>query len=93
MEIILSVLILVGFWMFHRDLEKGVSNHCNNYNVDWGKVNEDRIMNDLSGNQVNMNISTGKYDAGRIRTNEEIKASQKADWEEFKKRHPNGNWN
>ena len=93
MEIIFSVLFLLAFWLYYRCIDNSASNHCNNYKVDWKKVNEDRIMNDLSGSQVNKNIASGKYDSGKIMTQTEIKASQNAIWEDFKKRYPNGKWN
>lgn len=93
MEIIFSVLFLLGFWLYYRSIDHNASNHCNTYSVDWKKVNEDRIMNNLSDSQVNRSISRGKYDAGTIMTNADIKASQNATWEDFKRRHPNGKWN
>lgn len=93
MEIIFSGLFLFGFWVYYKSVEKGASDHCNTYNIDWKKVNSDRIENDLSGTQVSKNISKGKYDSGKIKTNAEIKAGHNVTWEEFKKRHPNGSWN
>lgn len=93
MEIVFSILFLVFFWLYYRYVEKKASDHCNIYKVDWAKVNKDRIKNDLSRIQINKNIFSGKYDAGKNLTNAEIKASQDAVWEDFKKRHPNGSWN
>lgn len=93
MEIILSILFLLAFWLYYRYTDKKASDHCNTYNIDWEKVNEDRIKNDLSGTQINKNIAKGEYDSGKIMTSTEIKASQKAEWEDFKKKHPNGSWN
>lgn len=93
MEIIFSVLFLFGFWAYYRSIDHSASNHCNKYNVDWKKVNEDQVKNNLSNSQVNKSIARGKYDAGKIKTNAEIKASHNATWEDFKKSHPNGSWN
>lgn len=93
MEIIISILFLLGFWLYYRCVDNNASNYCSNYNIDWQKVNEDRIMNNLSNSQINRNISSGKYDSGKIMMNKEVKANQNAVWEDFKKRHPNGSWN
>ena len=57
MEIILSILFLLAFWLYYRYTDKKASDHCNTYNIDWEKVNEDRIKNDLSGTQINKNIA------------------------------------
>lgn len=93
MEIIFSALFLLGFWLYYRCIDNSASNHCNTYKINWKKVNEDRIINDLSNSQINRNISKGKYDSGKIMTQDEIKKSQGSVWKDFKKRHPNGNWN
>lgn len=65
MEIIATILLLVAICGYFKFQDVNASNHCNTYEVDWGKVNEDRIMNNLSQSQVNKNISSGKYDTGR----------------------------
>lgn len=89
MEIILSILFLVGIWAYFRAQEAKACQHYNNYRVDWGKVNDDRIRNNLSQSQLNKNISNGKYDTGkRFKTESEIRAEQKASWEKYKKDHP-----
>lgn len=93
MEIILSVLFLLGFYLYYRWLDGKTSEHCNTHSVDWRKENEDRIMNNLSNSQVNRNILNGKYDSGKIKTVTEIKKEQSANWEDFKKRHSHGSWN
>lgn len=93
MEIIFSVLFLLGFWLYYKCVEESAIDYCNKYEVDWGKVNEDRTKNNLSNSQIDRNISLGKYGSGRIMTNAEIKAKQTAAWEDFKKRHPHGSWN
>lgn len=93
MEIIFSIFLLLGSCFYYRCIDNKASDHCNTYKVDWKKVNEDRIMNDLSGSQINKNITSGKYDSGKIMTQTEIKASQNAIWEDFKNRYPNGKWN
>lgn len=93
MEIILSVLFLLGFYLYYRWLDGKTSEYCNSHSVDWRKENEDRIMNNLSNSQVNRNILNGKYNSGKIKTVTEIKREQNATWEDFKKRHPHGSWN
>mgnify|MGYP001096319326 CR=1 FL=1 len=64
MEIVLSVLLILGIvgWFKLKDVK--ASNHLNTHagKIDYGKMNEDRIMNDLSNSQVNQNIIDGKYD-------------------------------
>lgn len=83
MEIILSVLFIIGFILFVRAQEVSAFRkiHCE-------KANNDKFMNDLSQSQVNYNIMSGKY-------NKPVAAnkSNKDTWEDFKKRHPHGSWN
>lgn len=93
MEIILSILFLAGIWAYFKCHEAKACRHCNSYMIDYGKLNDDRMNNNLSNFQVNQNIINGKYDKGRIPTKAEIKASQEAYWEDFKKCHPHGKWN
>ena len=64
MEIILSVLFILGIVAWFKLQDTRASNHLNTNvgNVDYGKMNEDRILNDLSNSQVNQNIINGKYD-------------------------------
>ena len=62
MGIVFSVLFLLGFWIYYKSVDNRASNHCNTYQVDWEKVNEDRIKNNLSNTQVDKNIFKGKYD-------------------------------
>lgn len=62
MEIILSILFIVIIVVCFKVQDGRVDNHCNTYNVDWKKVNNDRIVSDLSDLQVNKNIINGKYD-------------------------------
>lgn len=64
MEIILSVLFIAGIVDWFKLQDSRASNHLNTHvgKIDYGKMNEDRIMNDLSNSQVNQNIINGKYD-------------------------------
>ena len=65
MELLLSALLIGGIILYGKIQECNVNSHCNTYQVDWGKVTEDRIMNNLSDTQVNKNIASGKYDTGK----------------------------
>ena len=86
MEIILSVLFLLGIWAYFKIQDVKACNYSQSHQIDWGKVNNDRIINDLANSQVNQNILNGKYNAPT--------ATNKSDtWEDFKKRHPHGSWN
>ena len=67
MELILGILFIVGIVLYGKIQDEKATYHCNTYEVDWSKVNEDRIMNNLSDNQVNKNIVSGKYNTGRKR--------------------------
>lgn len=62
MEIILSVLFIVAIVGWFKLQDGRASNHLNTHVIDYGKMNEDRILNDLSNLQVNQNILLGKYD-------------------------------
>lgn len=64
MEIILSVLFIAGIVGWFKLQDSRASSHLNTYvgKIDYGKMNDDRIMNDLSNSQVNQNIINGKYD-------------------------------
>jgi len=62
MEIIASIGLIVFVWAWFKAEDNRANKHCRNHDVDWVKVNEDRIMNDLSNYQVNQNIANGKYD-------------------------------
>ncbi len=61
MEIIASILFLIGIWAFYIFQETKACNYSKTPQIDYGKVNNDRIMNDLSNSQVNRNILNGKY--------------------------------
>lgn len=93
MEIILSILFLLGIWAYFKIQETKACDYSNSHKIDYGKLNNDRIINDLSNSQVNRNIIDGKYNDGKILTQSEIKASQDAAWEDFKRKHPHGTWN
>ena len=64
MEIILSALFILGIVSWFKLQDGRASNHLNSHagKIDYGKMNEDRILNDLSNSQVNQNIISGKYD-------------------------------
>lgn len=65
MEIILSILFLVGIWAYFKTQETKAFNHSSNYEVDWKKVNDDRIRNDISNHQIYKDVASGKYDTGK----------------------------
>jgi len=50
MEIILSVLFIAGIIGWFKLQDDRASNHLNSHvgKIDYGKMNEDRILNDLS---------------------------------------------
>ena len=64
MEIILSELFILGIFSWFKLQDGRSSNYLNTHvgKIDYGKMNEDRILNDLSNSQVNQNILSGKYD-------------------------------
>lgn len=64
MEIILSVLFILGIVCWFKLQDGRASNHLNSHvgKIDYGKMNEDRILNDFSNSQVNQNIISRKYD-------------------------------
>ncbi len=64
MEIILSALFIATIIGWFKLQDGRASNHLNSHvgKIDYGKMNEDRILNDLSNSQVNQNIINGKYD-------------------------------
>ena len=64
MEIILSILFVLGIVAYFKYQDGKATVHCNTYEIDWGKVVEDRTMNNLSNTQINRNIASGKYDTG-----------------------------
>ena len=85
MEIILSILFLAGIYAYFKAKDVSATNYRNTHYIDYGKMNNDRLLNDLSNSQVNQNTLNGKYD---------VPAPKKCDtWEDFKKRHPHGSWN
>lgn len=87
MEIILSVLFVFGFILYFKAKDVSACNYSQSHQIDWGKVNSDRAVNDLSNYQVNQNILNGKYNAPAANT------KSNDTWEDFKKRHPHGSWN
>ena len=89
MEIILSVLFIVGIWAYFKAQDVKTCNYSQSHQIDWGKVNDDRIINDLSNSQVNQNILNGKYNKPAVPANKNSDQT----WEDFKRRHPHGSWN
>lgn len=61
MEIIISVLFLVGIWAYFKSLDKKANDYQNNHEVDFGKMNDDITINNLSNSQINKNTLNGKY--------------------------------
>jgi len=61
MEIILSVLFLIAIWGYFKLLDNKTCDYLNGHDIDFGKMNDDRILNDLSNSQVNKNVLNGKY--------------------------------
>lgn len=61
MNIILSILFIFGICGYFKVQDAKVCNYSRSHNIDWGKVNTDRTINDLSNSQVNQNILNGKY--------------------------------
>lgn len=61
---LLTVLLILGIVGWFKMQDGRASNHLNTHvgKIDYGKMNEDRIINDLSNSQVNQNIINGKYD-------------------------------
>lgn len=64
MEIILSALFIAGIIAWFKLQDGKASNYLNTHvgKIDYGKMNDDRIMNDLSNSQINHNIINGEYD-------------------------------
>ena len=88
MEFILSALFIFGIWAFFKCKDVSATNYMNTHHIDYGKMNNDRILNDLSNSQVNQNILNGKYNAPAA-----ANKNSNDTWEDFKKRHPHGSWN
>lgn len=61
MEIIASVLFLIGIWAYFKVKNVKVCNYSQSHQIGYGKLNNDRIMNNLSNSQVNNNILSGEY--------------------------------
>lgn len=88
MEIILSILFILGIVVYFKVQDAKACNYSKAHRIDWGKVNNDRVVNDLSNSQVNQNILNGKYNEPTTTTK-----NSNDTWEDFKKRHPHGSWN
>ena len=56
MEIILSILFLSGILAYFKVKDVRASDYSQSHQINWGKVNNDRVLNDLSNSQVNQNI-------------------------------------
>lgn len=89
MEIIATILLIIGLWGFYKIRDVKACNYSQSHQIDWGKVNHDRIINDLSNSQVNQNILNGKYNKSAVSVNKNSDDT----WEDFKRRHPHGSWN
>lgn len=88
MEIILSILFILGIVAYFKIQGARACNYSQTHRIDWGKANNDRTMNDLSNSQVNQNILNGKYDKPVVNNK-----SSDDTWEDFKRKHPHGSWN
>ena len=88
MEIILSVLFLLGIWVYFKVQDGKACNYSQSHQIDWGKVNYDRAINALSNSQVNQNILNGKYNKPAT-----VNKSSNETREDFKRRHPHGSRN
>lgn len=62
MELFLTILLILGMILYSKYHDLRATIHCNQYDVDWGKADNDRLMNNLSQDQLNKNIAAGKYD-------------------------------
>lgn len=62
MELFLSILFILGFIIYYKIKDIDTCNYNKYHKIDWGKVNTDKIVNNLSNSQVNSNILNGKYD-------------------------------
>ncbi len=47
MEIILSVLFILVFVAYFKAKDVSACNYSQSHQIDWGKVNSDRAVNDL----------------------------------------------
>ncbi len=56
-----SIILIVFIWAWVKTGERSTNKYCNKHDIDWGAVNKDRTMNDLSNSQVDRNILSGKY--------------------------------
>ena len=55
--------------------------------TDWQAVGNDRILRGMSDIDIYRKMNRGGYDIPNK------SKSNKEEWEDFKRRHPNGNWN
>ena len=64
MEIILSARLILGIMGWFKLQDNRASDYINTHanKIDYGKMNNDRILNDLSNSEVNKNVLLGKYD-------------------------------
>lgn len=88
MEVILSGFLVLGIWIYFKNQDAKACKYSQVHQIDWGKVNSDRVVNDLSNSQVNQNILNGKYNKSASPNK-----SSEHTWEDFKKSHPHGSWN
>lgn len=66
MEILAVIGVMILVCVLNKTQTKKIDNYCNRKEINYKKLNEDRIMNDLSSSQINQNILNGKYDTGKL---------------------------
>ncbi len=70
MGIILIILLILGIASYYKIQDINTKNYIQLHKIDWGKVNEDIIMNDSHNFRVNHNILSGNYNMPTITKND-----------------------
>lgn len=86
MEFFASIgLIVFMIWLCNKDKWKAHNRTClPGYHTDWGKMNEDRLLNGMSQTDIYKKQCRGGYD---------VKDKKYETWDEWKAKRPWGNWN
>lgn len=89
MEFFLSVGLIIFVYVMCKAPEWKANNRVSppGMKTDWGKMSEDRILKGMSQRDIYKKQCQGGYDVPDKTVN------SKDAWEDFKKRHPHGNWN
>ncbi len=61
MDVFILLLIIAAVFIRRRTADIKVDFYCRNNNIDWGKVNTDRIKNNYSDSEINRRILQGMY--------------------------------